>query len=92
MKIINACKWASGVELRKAHKAHSPAQPNPQMGWALGPTVVALLYNIYLIETLILNLFATSTDWILFKFRIYTYVATIILDSKFEYYIPSGRL
>ncbi|CRL29844.1 unnamed protein product [Penicillium camemberti] len=26
------------LELRKAHKAHNQTQPNPQMGWALGPT------------------------------------------------------
>ncbi|KGO43260.1 hypothetical protein PEX1_095340 [Penicillium expansum] len=28
----------SSAELCKAHKTHSPAQPDPQMGWALDPT------------------------------------------------------
>ncbi|KAJ9488936.1 hypothetical protein VN97_g4339 [Penicillium thymicola] len=27
------------LDLRRAHKAQSPAQPNPQMGWVLGPVL-----------------------------------------------------
>ncbi|CRL21475.1 unnamed protein product [Penicillium camemberti] len=27
----------------KAHKAQSPTQPNPRMGWALGPVLGPIL-------------------------------------------------
>ncbi|KOS37009.1 hypothetical protein ACN38_g12220 [Penicillium nordicum] len=38
LQSVNRFKATSRLDLRKSHKAQSPTQPNPHMGWALIPT------------------------------------------------------
>ncbi|KOS41142.1 hypothetical protein ACN38_g7959 [Penicillium nordicum] len=62
-------------DLRGAHKAQSPAQPNPQMGWEV--VVLPIETQIYIqhqnINIHSFGYISTPTDQIIFKSKIRTH-------------------
>lgn len=43
LEVIESHQVQVGLDIAKTHKAQRPTQPNPQMGWVLGPMLGPLL-------------------------------------------------
>ncbi|KAJ9492387.1 hypothetical protein VN97_g845 [Penicillium thymicola] len=82
------------LDLRRAHKAQSPTQPNPQME-SIGnyfPIKTTWIYIQY--QNINIHYFgyiSTPTNRTLFKVNVSTYSIPFILKFKFELHTIGGR-